>query len=70
MNSTATMTRSEFRDRWESDDEGGGITFDDVAECARAWGLYPKPRIRPMGEVLDAVLATAGVGNGSSDAPS
>jgi len=33
------MTKEEFKARWEKDDEGDGLTFDDVAECAREWGF-------------------------------
>lgn len=55
------MTRSNFKKRWESDDNGGGITFDDVAECAKAWELFSTPRIHPMPNVTAAVLSAAGV---------
>lgn len=57
------MTPTEFKTRWNSNDEGGGITFDDIANCAKAWGLYTQPRIRPMQEVVDAVLTKAEVKN-------
>ena len=53
------MTKDEFKTRWESNENGGGITFDDVAECAKEWGLYTTPRIKPMGQVLYAVLRAA-----------
>lgn len=55
------MTKEEFKTRWESNDNGGGITFDDVADCAKDWGLYSNPRIHPMDEVLNTVLTEAGV---------
>lgn len=55
------MTKEEFKTRWDSNDEGGGITFDDIAECAVKWGLYSKPKIHPMNEVSKAVLEKAGV---------
>jgi hypothetical protein len=55
------MTREEFKIRWYSDENGGGITFEDVADCAIAWGLYTTPRIHSMNKVLDAVLKTAGI---------
>lgn len=29
------MTKEQFKKRWESDDRGGGITFNDVADCAK-----------------------------------
>ncbi len=55
------MTKEQFKKRWESGDDGGGITFDDIANCAKEWGLYSTPRIKPMGEVTYKVLKTANV---------
>lgn len=55
-----TMTKKEFKNRWESNDDGGGITFDDIADCAKAWGLYSTPRIHDINEVRRAVLKSAG----------
>jgi hypothetical protein len=54
------MTPEEFKARWESDDNGGGITFDDIAGCAKAWGLYSTPRIARINAVRYAVLKKAG----------
>lgn len=54
------MTKNEFRKRWNSNDEGGGITYDDIAECAVKWGLYQTPKIHPMNQVKDKVLIAAG----------
>lgn len=34
-----TMTKQEFKVRWESDANGGGITFNDIANCAGSWGV-------------------------------
>jgi len=55
------MTKEEFKRRWESDDNGGGITFNDVADCAEAWGVCRTPRIHPINKVTDMVLKKAGV---------
>ena len=55
------MTKEEFKIRWESNADGGGITNEDVANCAEAWGLYRTPRIHPIREVVDSVLKAAGV---------
>lgn len=55
------MTKEEFKTRWESDETGGGITFDDVADCAKEWGLYRTPKIHDMQEVLNRVLEAANV---------
>lgn len=55
------MTREEFKARWEKDDNGDGLTFDDVAECAKEWGLYNTPRTHNILKVKEAVLKYAGV---------
>lgn len=55
-----TMTKEEFKQRWESDDEGGGIDFDDIADCAKAWGLFRTPRISRIDLVRYRVLVAAG----------
>lgn len=54
------MTKEEFKKRWESDDDGGGITFDDIADCAKEWKLYLRPKIHNMSIVADTVLKAAG----------
>jgi len=54
------MTKAEFAKRWDSDDTGGGITFDDCADAAVAWGLYQNPRIAPIHDVRDAVVKASG----------
>lgn len=53
------MTKEEFKKRWESNDEGGGITFEDIAYCATKWGLYSTPKIHRMDNVRYAVLKAA-----------
>lgn len=55
------MTKQEFKERWESSDDGGGITFNDVAEVAKEWNLYENPRIHKMDVVLSSVLRASGV---------
>lgn len=54
------MTKEEFKKRWESDEDGGGITFDDIADCAKQWGISPNPRVHQMGKVRYEVLKAAG----------
>jgi hypothetical protein len=54
------MTKEEFKKRWESDELGGGICFDDVADCAQAWGLFRRPRTSQINRVLYSVLKAAG----------
>lgn len=57
----AAMTKAEFKARWETTPDGDGITLDDIADCAMAWGVIARPRIRPPGEVLAKVLDAAGI---------
>ena len=52
------LTKEEFRKRWE--DGGRPVTYDDIADCAKAWGLYDNPRCFPMFEVENAVVRAAG----------
>lgn len=53
------MTPEEFKKRWESNDDGGGITIDDIAECAKAWGIASIPRTQPIEKILYRVLKHA-----------
>lgn len=53
------MTPAQFKQKWESPENN--ITFDDVAECAREWGLYRTPRTVQIDQVLYRVLCHAGV---------
>ena len=50
------LTKQEFIEKWNSGADGGGITNDDVAECASYWGLVSSPRIYPVDYVIDIVL--------------
>lgn len=60
------MTKEEFKTRWESNDTGGGVTFDDVAACAIRWGIFKSPKIADMDTVLYRVLKAADV-SGAED---
>ena len=53
------MTKKEFKIKWESEN-GGGITFDDIANCAKDWGLYSTPKIHSIDKVANEVLEAAG----------
>jgi len=53
------MTPEQFKARWEKDDSGDGITYDDIADCAKAWGISSSPRTRPMDAIRYAVLKHA-----------
>lgn len=54
------MTKEEFRKRWDGSPDGGGITFDDIADCAVEWGIFSNPKIHRMDVVANAVTAIAG----------
>lgn len=64
-----SMTKEEFKKRWESDDDGGGINFDDIADCAKAWGLYRTPRTAQIDVVRYRVLTAAGTVDAEEFAP-
>lgn len=53
------MTKEEFKEKWESDENGGGITFNQIADCAVKWGIAQKPRILPIDYVRYMVLKAA-----------
>lgn len=55
------MTKEEFKARWEKDDNGDGITYEDIANCAVKWRLCSKPRIMQIDRVRKMVLKAAGV---------
>ena len=63
------MTRQQFKERWESDDTGDGITFADIAECAADWGVTNCPRILPIDAVRYLVLKAAGVNDAENYRP-
>jgi hypothetical protein len=54
------MTKEEFKTRWESNDNGGGISYDDIANCAVAWGISRTPRTRRIDVIRYQVLVEAG----------
>ena len=54
-------SKEEFKKLWESDEHGGGITNDDCADCAKAWGLCSNPRCMPIGDVVGMVCKAVGV---------
>lgn len=53
------MTKQEFKARWESDGDVGGLTWTDIEDCAIAWGLYKNLRFITSYEVRYAVLSAA-----------
>lgn len=53
------MTREQFKELWESNNEGGGITFNDIADCAISWGVSSCPYTQEMRVVQYQVLVEA-----------
>lgn len=53
-------TKEEFKQLWEANDVGSGITYYDIAQCAEAWGLFSKPRCTNIDVVIYQVLRAAG----------
>lgn len=53
------LTKEEFKKLWESDDNGGGITYDDIADCAVAWGIATHPKTSPIHLIRYKVLKAA-----------
>jgi hypothetical protein len=54
------MTKEEFKTRWEGDIGGGGINFNDIENCAVAWGLFSRPKTCRIDVVRYQVLKAAG----------
>lgn len=54
-------TKEEFKKLWEANEYGSGITFNDIIECAVAWGISRDPRTRPLNEITYKVLKAAQV---------
>ena len=52
-------TKEEFKKLWETGEDGSGITFDDIAECAKEWGLYSHPKCCSILMVRYKVLLAA-----------
>ncbi len=63
------MTKAEFKARWESGEDGGGICFNDIADCAKAWGIAGTPRICPIDKIRYQVLKAAGTNDAEEYAP-
>jgi len=63
------MTKEEFKQRWESNANGGGITFNDIADCSISWGLYKSPKASPINQVTYAVLRAAGTSDAEDYKP-
>ena len=54
-------TKEEFKRLWETDEYVPAPTYDDIADCAIAWGISSHPRTRPIDEITYKVLKAAQV---------
>jgi len=63
------MTKEEFKARWESNDSGGGIKYDDIADCAVAWGISRTPKTRRIDVIRYQVLVAAGTADAEEFKP-
>lgn len=54
-------SKEKFKELWEANSCGSGITYDDIADCAVAWGISECPRIRPIDDITYRVLKAADV---------
>lgn len=52
-------TKEDFKRLWEANSCGSGITYDDIADCAKSWGISSHPRTRPIDEITYRVLKAA-----------
>lgn len=54
-------TKEKFKELWEANEWGSSITYDDIADCAVAWGISYNPRLGPINEIAYKVLKAAQV---------
>lgn len=54
-------SKEDFKRLWEANKYGSGITYDDIADCAVAWGISYNPRLGPINEITYKVLKAAQV---------
>lgn len=53
------MTKEEFRKAWEA----GVVTWDQLADIAKEWGIVEKPRCMRLYDVRYLVLKVANIPN-------
>ena len=65
MTTFTALTKADFKARFESNDVEvkESITFGDMQECAKVWGLYNNPENHDLFEVRYNVLKAADVSN-------
>ena len=63
------MCKEEFKARWEWDDNGDGISFDDIADCAVAWGISARPKTSRIDVIRYRVLTATKVADAEDYKP-
>ncbi len=63
------MTKEEFKRRWESDENGGGITYEDIATCYVLLGVGIHPKVKPIHTVCYQVLKAANTNDAENFKP-
>lgn len=63
------MTPEKFKKRWNQFDINTGITWIDIANCAKYWGLFNNPRKTSMHLVRYKVLKHAGIADAEAYHP-
>jgi hypothetical protein len=63
------MTKEEFKARWESDDEGGRISWLSILDCADAWGIPRHSNPKRLDVLRYQVLKAAGVSDAEEFKP-
>ena len=53
------MTKQEFKARWESGEDVGGLTWQDIEYCGLCWGIYNTLTCVTSEELRYAVLVAA-----------
>lgn len=54
-------TKEKFKELWEANEQGSGLTFNDIADCAINWNISSNPKIRPIQLIQYQVLKAANV---------
>jgi hypothetical protein len=63
------MTKEEFKRRWESDENGGGITYEIIATCYVKWGIGTNPKTKPIHTVRYLIVKATNTNNAENFKP-
>ena len=62
-------TKEKFKELWEANEQSSRLTFDDIADCAVAWGISSKPKIKPIQLIQYQVLKAANISDAEEYSP-